>query len=61
MYTIVESAKGNVIQKVTCFEDLEKHHPSKGKEKGREYAIIDGKLEEVRTDKPGNRTLIKKI
>ena len=60
MYTIVESAKGNVIQKVTCFEDLEKHHPSKGKEKGREYAIVDGRLEEIRTDKPGNRTLIKK-
>lgn len=60
MYTIVESAKGNVIQKITCFDDLEKHHPSKGKEKGREYAIIDGRLEEVRTNKPGNRTLIKK-
>lgn len=60
MYTIVESAKGNLIQKVTCFDELEKHHPSKGKEKGREYEVIDGKLEEIRTDKPGNRTLIKK-
>lgn len=57
MYKIVESV-GNKIQQVSCYDDLEKHHPSSGKEKGREYATVDGKLEEVRNT--NTRVLIKK-
>lgn len=56
-YTIVESV-GNRVQRVNSFEDLEKHHPSSGREPGRNYATINGELEEVRYQ--GGRTYIKK-
>jgi muramidase (phage lysozyme) len=59
MYTIVESGtKG--IEPINSYEDLEKHHPSKKKEPKRKYDELDGHLEEVRTDQPGSRRLIKK-
>lgn len=44
---------------VHSFEDLEKHHPSAGREDGRDYEVIGGKLEEVRHLSDG-RTFIKK-
>jgi peptidoglycan hydrolase-like protein with peptidoglycan-binding domain len=43
----------------TTFRGLEKHHPSSGREPGRDYATIDGELEEIRRTSDG-RTLIKK-
>lgn len=59
MYKIVESGtKG--IEPVNSYEDLEKHHPSKAKEPKREYDEADGHLEEIRTDEPGGRRLVKK-
>lgn len=57
-YTIVESV-GNRIDPITSYDDLEKHHPSSGREAGRDYAEIDGSLEEIRPAS-GGRTLIKK-
>lgn len=56
-YTITESV-GNRVERVHSFEDLEKHHPSSGREPGRDYATIDGELEEVRLQ--GGRTYVKK-
>lgn len=56
-YTITESV-GSRVERVLSFEDLEKHHPSSGREPGRDYATIDGELEEVRLR--GGRTYIKK-
>ncbi|MCS3748585.1 peptidoglycan hydrolase-like protein with peptidoglycan-binding domain [Xanthomonas arboricola] len=59
-YTITESVnRRGGTEHVHDFEDLEKHHPSSGREAGRQYATIDGKLEEVRHLSDG-RTLIKK-
>lgn len=57
-YTITESV-GSRVESVDSFRDLEKHHPSSGREPGRDYATIDGELEEVRRTNDG-RTLIKK-
>lgn len=57
-YTITESV-GSRVESVDTFRDLEKHHPSSGREPGRDYATIDGELEEVRRTNDG-RTLIKK-
>jgi peptidoglycan hydrolase-like protein with peptidoglycan-binding domain len=51
-YVITESV-GNRVERVNSYRDLEKHHPSSGREPGREYRTIDGELEEVRT---ANRT-----
>lgn len=56
-YTITESV-GNRVERVRSFEDLEKHHPSSGREPGRSYATINGELEEVRLQ--GGRTYVKK-
>lgn len=56
-YIITESV-GRRIERVRSFEDLEKHHPSSGREPGRDYATIDGELEEVRL--LGGRTYVKK-
>lgn len=56
-YSITESV-GNKVQPVHSFEDLEKHHPSSGRQPGRDYATINGKLEEVRH--AGGHTFIKK-
>ena len=57
-YTIRESV-GSREETETTFRGLEKHHPSSGREPGRDYATIDGELEEVRRTSDG-RTLIKK-
>lgn len=45
-FTIVESV-GNRIEPIKKYDDIEKHHPSKGKEKGRQYETLHGKLEEI--------------
>ncbi len=47
-YVITESV-GNRVEQVNNYRDLEKHHPSSGREAGRQYQTIDGELEEVRT------------
>ncbi|MGL6290078.1 MAG: XVIPCD domain-containing protein [Silanimonas sp.] len=57
-YTIRESV-GSRVETETTFRGLEKHHPSSGREPGRDYATIDGELEEIRRTSDG-RTLIKK-
>ena len=46
-YKIVESVGGR-IENVKRYEDLAKHHPSSGRESGRNYDTHDGHLEEVR-------------
>ena len=61
-YRLVESTgkdKGHRIEAVHTYDDLEKHHPSSGRESGRNYQTINGKLEEIRTTADG-RTLVKK-
>lgn len=50
---------GRRTEPVTSFRDLEKHHPSRGREPGRDYDTIEGELEEVRR-MPDGRILIKK-
>ncbi|KAF1716007.1 hypothetical protein CSC74_12630 [Pseudoxanthomonas yeongjuensis] len=57
-YRITESV-GSRVEDVGSFRDLEKHHPSSGRESGRNYETIDGELEEVRRTSDG-RTLVKK-
>ncbi|TZF81675.1 peptidoglycan-binding domain-containing protein, partial [Cognatilysobacter lacus] len=56
-YTITESV-GSHVESVQRYEDLEKHHPSSGQEPGRDYATVDGRLEEVRH--VGGHTYVKK-
>ena len=56
-YTITESV-GRRVERVSRFEDLEKHRPSSGREPGRDYATIEGRLEEVRLQ--NGRTFVKK-
>ncbi len=48
-YVITESV-GNRVERVNSYADLEKHHPSSGREPGRDYRTIDGELEEVRVN-----------
>ncbi len=48
-YVITESV-GNRVERVNNYRDLEKHHPSSGREPGRDYRTIDGELEEVRVN-----------
>ena len=48
-YVITESV-GNRVERVNNYRDLEKHHPSSGREAGRDYRTIDGELEEVRVN-----------
>lgn len=55
-YSIVESV-GRANQIVKTYEDLEKHHPSRGREPGRSYRIVEGRLEEVSSENPN---LVKK-
>ncbi len=57
-YRITESV-GSRVENVGSFRDLEKHHPSSGREPGRDYETIDGELEEVRRTSDG-RILVKK-
>ncbi len=49
-YTITESV-GNRVEQVNNYRDLEKHHPSSGRESGRDYQTINGELEEVRLNR----------
>ncbi len=49
-YVITESV-GNRVERVNNYRDLEKHHPSSGREAGRDYQVIDGELEEVRLNR----------
>lgn len=56
-YRITESV-GRRVEGVDRYEDLEKHHPSSGREPGRQYETIDGRLEEVRY--VDGRTFVKK-
>jgi tape measure domain-containing protein len=57
-YKILESV-GSSIQEVNSYRDLEKHHPSAGREAGRNYGTVDGEFEEIRNTGDG-RTLVKK-
>ncbi|TBR07234.1 MAG: hypothetical protein EPO46_11435 [Lysobacter sp.] len=56
-YTITESV-GSHVESVRRYEDLAKHQPSSGRQPGRDYATVDGHLEEVRH--VGGHTYIKK-
>jgi peptidoglycan hydrolase-like protein with peptidoglycan-binding domain len=56
---IIRESVGSRVEAETTFRGLEKHHPSSGREPGRDYATIDGELEEIRRTSDG-RTLIKK-
>ncbi|UJB19908.1 MULTISPECIES: peptidoglycan-binding domain-containing protein [Lysobacter] len=59
-FTITESVDRNHgVEHVHSFEDLEKHHPSAGREPGRQYATVNGEFEEVRNLADG-RTFVKK-
>ena len=57
-YSITESV-GRHVEQVHRYEDLEKHHPSKHKEAGRDYAVVEGRREEVRHLSDG-RMFVKK-
>lgn len=56
-YRISESVGSHVLP-VHSFDDLHKHHPSSGRQSGREYGTIDGQLEEIRNVQ--GHTFIKK-
>lgn len=56
-YTISESVGSRVLP-VHSFEDLHKHHPSSGRQPGRDYGTVEGSLEEIRTVQ--GHTFIKK-
>ncbi len=43
-YTISESVGSRVLP-VHSFEDLHKHHPSSGRQPGRDYGTVEGALE----------------
>ncbi|MDL5366068.1 peptidoglycan-binding domain-containing protein [Xanthomonas sp. NCPPB 2654] len=45
-YTIVESV-GNGVQAAHDYQDLERHHPTRGNERGRVYATVNGEREEL--------------
>jgi len=45
-YKIVESV-GSKVQEVHDFQDIERHHPSRGNEKGRVYGTVNGEREEL--------------
>ncbi|WP_295928505.1 peptidoglycan-binding protein [uncultured Xanthomonas sp.] len=45
-YTIVESV-GHSVQSVHDYADLERHHPTRGNERGRVYATVNGEREEL--------------
>lgn len=56
-YTISESVGSRVLP-VHSFEDLHKHHPSSGRESGRDYGTVNGEFEEIRSVQ--GHTFIKK-
>lgn len=45
-YTIVESV-GRGTQAIHDYEDIERHHPTRGNERGRVYATVNGEREEL--------------
>lgn len=45
-YTIVESV-GRGVQHIHDYEDIERHHPTRGDERGRVYATVNGEREEL--------------
>ncbi|MBN6112971.1 XVIPCD domain-containing protein [Xanthomonas bonasiae] len=45
-YTIVESV-GHGTQQVHDYEDIERHHPTRGNERGRVYGTVNGEREEL--------------
>lgn len=55
-YKIVESV-GSKVQNVHDFEDLERHHPSRGNEKGRVYGTVNGEREELLGNYNGRATV----
>lgn len=55
-YKIVESV-GNKVQNVHDFEDIERHHPSRGNEKGRVYGTVNGEREELLGNYNGKATV----
>lgn len=47
-YTIVESIDAkNTINDIHDYQDIERHHPSRGDEKGRVYGTVNGEREEL--------------
>jgi hypothetical protein len=59
---ITESVKGNKVEDIHTYKDIENHHPSKNfAEANRSYAIVDGDKEEVLKEKTlGGNTLVSK-
>ena len=57
-YRIIERV-GDHYERVETYADLERHHPSAARQLGRDYAMIDGRLEEIRHLEDG-RLLVKK-
>ncbi|SDY19543.1 Putative peptidoglycan binding domain-containing protein [Lysobacter sp. yr284] len=55
-YKIVESV-GSKVQNVHDFEDLDRHHPSRGNEKGRVYGTVNGEREELLGNYNGRATV----
>ncbi|WP_349656600.1 peptidoglycan-binding domain-containing protein [Xanthomonas sp. 10-10] len=45
-YTIVESV-GRGVQHIHDYEDIERHHPTRGNERGRVYGTVNGEREEL--------------
>lgn len=55
-YKIVESV-GSKVQEVHDFQDIERHHPSRGNEKGRVYGTVNGEREELLGNYNGKATV----
>ncbi|MCC4585525.1 peptidoglycan-binding protein [Xanthomonas melonis] len=55
-YSILESVGGGV-QHVHDYEDLERHHPTRGNESGRVYATVNGDREELLGNYRGTATV----
>lgn len=55
-YSIVESV-GRGVQHVHDYEDLERHHPTRGNERGRVYGTVNGEREELLGNYAGTPTV----
>ena len=55
-YTILESV-GRGVQHVHDFEDIERHHPTRGNERGRVYGTVNGEREELLGNYRGSATV----
>lgn len=55
-YKIVESV-GSGVQHVHDYEDIERHHPSRGNERGRVYGTVNGEREELLGNYAGTPTV----